>query len=159
MSDNVDIQVEINRETEKLTVVIKNHERNETVEGIIAAVQAYADRQIPVIPAYLKDRLVILPQEQIIRIYIVGRKVTAETAKEHYEIRKPLKDIELLLEDSRFVRISQSEIINLRMVKSFDFSTSGTIGVLFENGEKTYVARRRVREVKQALAGRDGHGY
>ena len=56
------------------------------------------------------------------------------------------------LSDDRFVRISQSEIINIQKVKSFDFSIAGTIGVLLDNGESTFVARRRVREVKQALS-------
>jgi DNA-binding LytR/AlgR family response regulator len=57
------------------------------------------------------------------------------------------------------VRISQSEILNLHKVKSFDFSAVGTIGVELENGESTWVARRRVRDVKRALAKGGNDGY
>ncbi|MBQ6441961.1 MAG: LytTR family transcriptional regulator DNA-binding domain-containing protein [Lachnospiraceae bacterium] len=94
----------------------------------------------------------MLPQRQIIRLYIHNRKLMVQTAERLYEVRKPLREVEELLDQSRFVRISQSETINLRRVKSFDFSTVGTIGVELENGETTWVARRRVKDVKEALA-------
>lgn len=152
MSDLLDIKLVIDKEWPKLTVTIKNNERNEDVEGVIAAVQSYADRKVPMIPAYFKESMVMLPQRQIIRLYVANRKVMAQTAERTYEVKKPLREIEKMLDDSKFVRISQSETINLRKVKNFDFSAVGTIGVVLENGESTWVARRRVRNVKEALA-------
>ena len=68
-----------------------------------------------------------------------------------YDVRKPLHEIEILLDKKRFVRISQSETINIRKVKSFDFSIAGTIGVELVNGQSTWVARRRIRNVKELL--------
>ncbi len=152
MSELLDIKLIIDQEWPKLTVYIKNKERNEDVEALIAAVQAFSDRKIPLIPAYFRESMVMLPQRQIIRLYIHNRKLMVQTAERLYEVRKPLREVEELLDQSRFVRISQSETINLRRVKSFDFSTVGTIGVEFENGETTWVARRRVKDVKEALA-------
>lgn len=152
MSELLDIKLIIDQEWPKLTVYIKNKERNEDVEALIAAVQAFSDRKIPLIPAYFRESLVMLPQRQIIRLYIHNRKLMVQTAERLYEVRKPLREVEELLDQSRFVRISQSETINLRRVKSFDFSTVGTIGVELENGETTWVARRRVKDVKEALA-------
>ncbi len=155
MSELLDIKLIIDQEWPKLTVYIKNKERNEDVEALIAAVQAFSDRKIPLIPAYFRESLVMLPQRQIIRLYIHNRKVMVQTAERLYEVRKTMREVEELLDASRFVRISQSETINLRRVKSFDFSTVGTIGVELENGDTTWVARRRVKEVKEALARRD----
>lgn len=152
MSELLDIKLIIDQEWPKLTVYIKNRERNEDVEALIAAIQAFSDRKIPMIPAYFRESLVMLPQRQIIRLYIHNRKLMVQTAERLYEVRKTLREVEELLDVSRFVRISQSETINLRRVKSFDFSTVGTIGVELENGETTWVARRRVKDVKEALA-------
>ena len=152
MSELLDIKLIIDQDWPKLTVYIKNKERNEDVEALIAAVQAFSDRKIPLIPAYFRESLVMLPQRQIIRLYIHNRKLMVQTAERLYEVKKPLREVEELLDQSRFVRISQSETINLRRVKSFDFSTVGTIGVELENGETTWVARRRVKDVKEALA-------
>jgi DNA-binding LytR/AlgR family response regulator len=152
MSDLFDIRVEIDKTIQKLTVIIKNKERSEDVEGVIAAVQEYADRKEPMVKAYFGDSLVALPQAQITRVFTDKRKVCVQTMERSYELKKPLKEIEDQLSGDRFVRISQSEIINIQKVKSFDFSIAGTIGVLLDNGESTFVARRRVREVKQALS-------
>ncbi|MDE5616672.1 MAG: LytTR family transcriptional regulator, partial [Clostridia bacterium] len=49
------------------------------------------------------------------------------------------------------VRISNSEIINLKFVKKFDLSFNGTICVLFSNGSVTYVSRRYVSKIKNTL--------
>ncbi len=159
MSDLLDIKLVIDKDCPKLNVVITNNERNEDVEGVIAAIQGYANKKIPMVPAYFKESVVMLPQRQIIRIYINKRKVMVQTSQRIYEVKMNLREIEEILDPDRFVRSSQSEIINLRKVKSFDFSAVGTIGVLLENGESTWVARRRVRDVKRALE-RGGHdGY
>ena len=159
MSDFLDIKLVIDECCEKLMVTITNKERNEDVEGVITAVQAYASKKIPMVSAYFKDSLVMLPQRQIIRAYIANRKVMVQSSGRVYEVKKNLSELEELLDSDRFVRISQSEIINLRKVKRMDFSAAGTIGVELENGESTWVARRRIRNVKEALARGSGNGY
>lgn len=151
MSDLFDIRVEIDKTIQKLTVIIKDRARSEDVEGVIAAVQEYADRKEPMVKAYFGESLVALPQAQITRVFTDNRKVCVQTSERSYELKKPLREVEDQLNKDKFVRISQSEIINIQKVKSFDFSIAGTIGVLLDNGESTFVARRRIREVKQAL--------
>lgn len=158
MSDLLDIKLNIDEACEKLTVTITNKERNDDVEGVITAIQAYANKKVPMISAYFKDSVVMLPQRQIYRAYIANRKIMVQTSGRVYEVKKTLSELEALLDPERFVRISQSEIINLKKVKSFDFSAIGTIGVELENGESTWVARRRVRNVKEALTKGGGHG-
>ena len=152
MSELLDVKLIIEEGWPKLTVYIKNSERNDDVEALIAAIQAFSDRKMPMIPAYFRDSLVMLPQRNIVRLYISNRKVMIETTERTYEVRKTLKDLEEVLDTTRFVRISQSETINLRKVKNFDFSATGTIGVELENGQSTFVARRRIKDVKEALA-------
>jgi DNA-binding LytR/AlgR family response regulator len=159
MSDFLDIKLVIDECCEKLMVTITNKERNEDVEGVIAAVQAYANKKVPMVSAYFKDSVVMLPQRQIFRAYIANRKVMVQTTGRVYEVKMNLSELEELLDSERFVRISQSEIINLKRVKRFDFSAIGTIGVELENGESTWVARRRVKNVKEALARGGDNGY
>jgi len=159
MSDLLDIKLIIDKACEKLTVTIRNNERNDDVEGVIAAIEAYANKKVPMVPAYFKDSVVMLPQGQIFRLYISNRKVMVQTSGRVYEVRKTLRELEAVLDPDRFVRISQSEIINIRKVKSFDFSAAGTIGVEMENGESTWVARRRIRDVKSALMKGGSHGF
>jgi DNA-binding LytR/AlgR family response regulator len=53
--------------------------------------------------------------------------------------------------DNRFVRISNSEIVNLKKVKSLDLSFVGTICMELSNGEVSYVSRRYVSKMKKIL--------
>ncbi len=159
MSELLDIKLIIDKACEKLNIVIRCRERDDDVEGVIAAIESYANKKIPMIPAFFKDSYVMLPQGQIFRIYIANRRVMVQTSERLYDSKKTLRELENMMDGSRFVRISQSEIINLRKVKSFDFSAAGTIGVELENGERTFVARRRVRNVKEVLSKGGENGY
>ena len=51
----------------------------------------------------------------------------------------------------RFIKISQSEIVNIRKVKNFEIKLARTIGIVFENGEKTWASRSRVKYIKAML--------
>ena len=46
---------------------------------------------------------------------------------------------------------SENEIINLKKVRGFDLSFTGTICVSLSNGTVTYVSRRYVAKIKQLL--------
>ncbi len=73
------------------------------------------------------------------------------TAKGEYLLRMRLYEAEERLDQTRFVRISNSEIINLKMAKRFDLSFSGTICVNLAGGQTAYVSRRYVAKIKRLL--------
>ena len=68
-----------------------------------------------------------------------------------YTLRLRFYEMEQRLDSNFFVRISNSDIINLRKVKGFDLSFAGTICVTLSNGTVTYVSRRFVAKIKQLL--------
>ena len=75
----------------------------------------------------------------------------AVTGDGEYLLRLRLYELEERLDKSSFVRISNSEIINLKKVRNFDLSFSGTICVSLSDGTVTYVSRRFVAKIKQVL--------
>ena len=97
------------------------------------------------------EGLEILEQADIIRVYAAKGKVYAVTAKGEYLLRMRLYEAEERLDQTRFVRISNSEIINLKMAKRFDLSFSGTICVNLAGGQTAYVSRRYVAKIKRLL--------
>ena len=97
------------------------------------------------------DILKVLDQHDIIRLYATNGKVYAETEDGEYQLRLRLYELEERLDKDDFVRISNSEIINLKKVKGFDLSYTGTIRVSFQNDTVTYVSRRYVKKIKQVL--------
>lgn len=98
------------------------------------------------------DALEILKPEQIVRIYSSDGKVYAVTKNGEYVMRQRIYELEdRLSTGGGFVRISNSEIINLSHVKKFDLSLAGTICVSMSDGSITYVSRRYVPKIKQKL--------
>lgn len=97
------------------------------------------------------DKLQVLEQLELIRLYSGGGKVFAVTKDGEYMLRLRLYELEERLDKGIFVRISNSEIINLKQVKNFDLSFTGTICVKFLNGDVTYVSRRYVAKIKKIL--------
>ena len=92
-----------------------------------------------------------MEKNDLYRIYAGNGKVYAVTDGEAYVLRLRLYEAEERLNPSQFVRISNSEIINIKKVKNFDLSFSGTIYVELANGTSTYVSRRYVPKVKKIL--------
>lgn len=97
------------------------------------------------------EKLELLEPSELIRIYAHGGKVFAVSEKGEYSVRLRLYEVEERLDRTRFVRISNSEIINLKKAESFDLSLTGTICVRLSDGTTAYVSRRYVPKIKQIL--------
>ena len=61
------------------------------------------------------------------------------------------RQLEERLDQTRFVRISNSEIINLDRVTAVDLSLSGTICMTLDGTVKAYVSRRYMKKIKEVL--------
>lgn len=100
---------------------------------------------------FLDEKIKILNPAKIYRIYTENSKVFAESIDEKYLVKKRIYQLEDILKPKKFVRISNSELINLNLVESFDLSYSGTISVKMKNNSKTFVSRRYVKKIKETL--------
>ncbi|WP_425524589.1 LytTR family DNA-binding domain-containing protein [Diplocloster hominis] len=97
------------------------------------------------------NKIEVLEQVELIHIYANTGKVFAVTKKGEYTLRLRLYEVEERLNPHQFVRISNSEIINLKQVNNFDLSFTGTICIRLSNGITTYVSRRYVSKIKKIL--------
>lgn len=100
---------------------------------------------------FLDEKIKILNPAKIYRIYTENSKVFAESMDEKFLVKKRIYQLEEILKSKKFVRISNSELINLNLVDSFDLSYSGTISVKMKNNSKTFVSRRYVKKIKETL--------
>ena len=96
-------------------------------------------------------KIELLDQENIIRLYAENGKMFAKLDQATYQIRLRLYELEERLDNDKFVRISNSEIVYLKKVKGLDLSFAGTICMELENGEVSYVSRRYVSKIKKKL--------
>ena len=129
-------------------------------------VEVYAPARTPEIDALL-DRLaagdapllgfrpdgtaVPLDPEEVLRFYGEDKDVRAQTTEGVCTVRERLYELECRLSGRRFVRISHSEIVNLRKVTALDLNLTGTIRMTLTGGVTVYVSRRYVKKMKEVL--------
>ena len=92
-----------------------------------------------------------LPLGDILRFYTDGKGVRCQTAGGAFTVRERLYELEEALSGTRFVRVSNSEILNLDRVTALDLSITGTIKMTLEGNVTVYVSRRYVKKIKQVL--------
>ena len=151
MKDMVEIEVVLDERYVDPFVTIKTRSNTQQVENIICAIEDASQSDFPQIAAEKDDAVVFVSQRDIVRVHTEGRKIVIQTEDEIYTVKRTLAGLEDVLNPARFLRISQSEIINLYKVKSFDFNLAGTIGVEFDCGIKSWVSRSRVKQIKALL--------
>ena len=132
-----------NREEE---IVIYAHRRSALIDQIEALVEE-GDRELL---GYSQKEIVRITPSEVCCFLVECNKVFALIGNERIQVKQRLYVLEELL-DHRFVKINQSCIANMRRIKRFDTSVSGTLAVVFENGYRDYVSRRQLKTVKERM--------
>ena len=151
MKNPVEIQIQIDPKCHDPVILIRTDQKTQRVEDIVHAIETCIDSSFPLITGYRDSEMELLSQRDIICVYVEARKVRIRTDKGTYDSRKPLSWLETVLNPERFIRISRFEIVNIRKIARFDFSIAGTVHIVFDDGNFTWVARRYVRAIQQAL--------
>lgn len=142
------VEIKIDSSCSEPKIIILTAAVTEDINNIVKKLS----EEVPQIISGSKDKKIeVLEQADLIRIYANAGKVFAVTDKGEYALRLRLYEIEERLNPHQFVRISNSEIINLKKVRNFDLSFTGTICVKLVNGMTTYVSRRCVSKMKKIL--------
>ena len=142
------VEIKIDSTVTEPKVVILTDQINEEINEIF---RKLSDTESQMIAGFQNDTVTLLDQDTILRIYAANGKVFAATEKGEYLIRLRLYELDARLRRDRFVRISNSEIINLKKVRHFDLRFSGTICVSLSDGTTTYISRRYVSKIKDLL--------
>ena len=151
MKNPVNIKIEIDPQCHDPVILIRTDQKSQRVEDIVQAIETYTNSSYPLIAGYQDNGMELLSQRDIIRVYVEARKVRICTGEGIYDSRKPLSWMETVLNPERFIRISRFEIVNIRRIARFDFSIAGTVHIVFDDGSVTWVARRYVHAIQQAL--------
>ncbi len=126
-------------------VVIYAHERTELINKI----EALAVGQTELV-GYSDREAVLISVDEVFCFATEDNKVFAICENDKLRLKERLYKIEESL-PADFVRINQSCIANIKKIRRFDTSISGTLRVVFKNGHTDYVSRRQLKQVKERL--------
>ncbi len=143
------IRSEIKEQYKDIEIHVCNDEMNDEVKNVMGSLHTFFDSSISATDE-VGNKCMISPME-VYSFYSEGQRVIAMDKDKKYTIQKKLYELEEEFGSLNFVRISKSEIVNYKKIKSLDMSLSGTIKVVMKNGYETYTSRRNVSKIKQLL--------
>lgn len=142
----IEVRIEEGQTEPKLLILV-----DRMTDEVSDLVRRLSGGEFTALAGFRGDEARLIGDEDIIRVYTSEGKVFAVTDTGEYRLRLRLYELEDRLDSRSFVRISNAEIVNIKRVRGFDLSLSGTICVSLSNGETTYVSRRYVSKVKKTL--------
>lgn len=143
----MEVNIRIDPAAGGLSVTITAPAMNDEVRALAAGL---ANRDV-LLMAWDGETAVPLRAEDILRCYGEDKGVKVQTTRGVYDLRERLYELEGRLDRHVFVRISHSEIVNLKKVTALDLSLTGTIRMTLTGDTVCYVSRRYVRKIKEAL--------
>ena len=117
----------------------------------VRALAARLSNRDALLMAWDGETAVPLRAEDILRCYGEDKGVKVQTIGGIYDLRERLYELEGRLDRHIFVRISHSEIVNLKKVTALDLSLTGTIRMTLAGDTVCYVSRRYVKKIKEAI--------
>ncbi len=124
---------------------------NEVTDEITEIMRLLSPDSLERVSAYTHRGVKVVDIQNIVRIYTENKKVYIQTAKGVAEVKLRLYELEEKLNPKQFVRISNSEIVNINEITNMDISKTGTIGVTLNGDIHTYASRRFVSKIKKQL--------
>ena len=138
-------------EAEPEMVEIRCHQITDEVRELISFVKS---RQGQLTASQDGQRFEI-PVVDLFYAESVDERVFLYTARDSYEIRMKLYELESLLKSRHFLRISKGMLVNLMKISSVRPALNGRFSALLKNGEEVIISRKYVPALKQTLKGGD----
>lgn len=140
------LELNIDEKVKETLVVVSANKIDKEVQNLINYIEYSSEYLIGIV----EDKASIIDIGEIIRVYIEDRKTFVVTLKDAYVVKKKLYEVENMV-TRNFIKISQSEIANIKFIKNLDFSNTGTIVIKYKNSDISYVSRRMIKEFKLKL--------
>ena len=140
------LELNIDEKVKETLVVVSANKIDKEVQNLINYIEYSSEYLIGIV----ENKASIIDIDEIIRVYIEDRKTFVVTLKDKYVVKKKLYEVENMV-TRNFIKISQSEIANIKFIKNLDFSNTGTIVIKYKNSDISYVSRRMIKEFKLKL--------
>lgn len=143
----MDIRI-VEQEKEKPCVVIHCREIDDEVMRLKAHIELFDQK----LQARMDHELYLINLSEILYFESVDNRTFLYTQDSVMEINRRLYELEDILPDRDFIRISKSSIVNINKIHSLKPELNRTILATMNNGEQLCISRKYVQEVKKLLA-------
>ena len=140
--------LKINRnEPEELE--IRCHEETEEVKDIVAFVKSRQGK----LTGNFEGQKYEIPVADVYYVETVDNVVFIYGQEKVYESKQKLYELEGILREKYFLRVSKSLILNLMKIKAIKPALNGRYSAILQSGEEVIISRKYVVQLKRALKG------
>lgn len=147
---NFEVDTNISREYKSIKVLITAPELNKEVQSILNNLSVVCENRNNIV-ATKNNELFLLKTNDILYFYSDEKYIYAKTRDESYRVKQKMYELEEILPNNKYVRISSAYIINIDKTISFDMGQIGSLYAKMEDGKKLEVSKRKIKEVKKFL--------
>lgn len=128
---------------------IRCHEISDEVREIVAFVKSRQGQ----LTGTADDRMYEIAVSDIFYIESVDNKTFIYCKNREYETKQKLYELEKILREKHFLRVSKSVLLNLMKVSSIKPALNSRFTAVLFSGEQVIISRKHVPELKKALKG------
>lgn len=150
----INVRFERDKTTDDIDVVIRAAEKDDQIVSLIEKLSTRESVKLTVLDR--NNCSCVIDEDEIVFVSADGKNVRITAASGIYRAKQSLQSIEEIL-SRKFLRVSRFELINLSMVKKYDFTIVGTLRIEFENGMETWASRRYIPMIRERLSGEEGY--
>ena len=143
----MDIQI-MEQASGSLQVIIKCRQIDEDIIRLKSHIELF-DRKLS---AKKENELYFINLSDVLYFESVDNRIYLYTEKDVLEIKQRLYELEYLLSDKDFIRISKSQIVNIQKITSLKPELNRTILATMCNGEQLSISRKYVKTLRNLLS-------
>lgn len=150
----VNVRFERDKKLSDIDIVIRASEHDEQIKALTESLSRRDTVRLTVL-----DRNgcpSVIGEDEIVFVSSDGKNARVTALDGVYRAKLSLQSIEETL-SRRFLRVSRFELINLGMVRKYDFTIGGTLRIEFENGMETWASRRYIPLIRERLSAEEGY--
>lgn len=143
----MNIQIIENRK-EALQIVINCRRIDDEVMRLKCHIELF-DKKLQ---AKKHNELHFINSFEVLYFESVDNRTFLYTEADVLEVKQRLYELEVILSDKDFIRISKSQIVNINKIKALKPELNRTILVTMCNGEQLYISRKYVQAIRNLLS-------
>ena len=150
----INVRFEADKTIDDVEIVIRAAEKDDQIVSLIEKLSARGSVKLTLLDR--NNCSCVIDEDEIVLVSADGKNVRVTATSGIYCAKQSLQSIEELL-SRKFLRVSRFELINLSMVRKYDFTIGGTLRIEFSNGMETWASRRYIPLIRQRLSGEEGY--
>lgn len=147
---NIKINANVSNEFKEVSIIINTPEMSDEIQKLIKYISNINNTPSQII-ANKNNKIYFIDLDKIICFFSKDKYNYVRTIEDTYKIKYKLYELEEILNQKDFIRISNSCIINMNQVICFDTSILSTVTVKLKDNTQETVSKRNLTKINKLL--------